>query len=342
MTIVTSAADSVPIPTSRDVPWQKALKDAIRDPAQLCALLQLPPTFCTAARQAAQQFPLLVPREYASRMRMGDPHDPLLRQVLPVQEELNRVPGFHRDPVGDTAAILCPGLLQKYAGRALIVATAACAVHCRYCFRRHFCAQHPADARLAWQPVLEQLAGNRQIREIILSGGDPLLLPDRRLRELGQQLAAIGHLQRLRIHTRLPVVIPQRVTNTLVQLLRENRLTPIVVIHANHPAELDKAVAAALGRLVDAGIPVLNQSVLLRGVNDSVETLATLNERLINIRVMPYYLHRLDPVAGAAHFHVPQETGRQLLTRLRAQLPGYAVPRFVCEQPGHPCKVPLA
>ena len=191
-------------------------------------------------------------------------------------------------------------------------------------------------------PIVHYLNGNPRIHEVVLSGGDPLMLPDSRLRNLADQLATVPHLQRLRIHTRLPVIIPQRVTTELVQLLRDSRLTPVVVIHANHPAELDTAVTVALGHLADAGIPLLNQSVLLRGVNDSIDTLIALNESLANARVMPYYLHQLDPVDGAAHFSVAPETGRQLMTQLRTRLPGYAVPRFVCERPGHPCKTPLA
>ena len=342
MAIVTPAAGSVPIPTPRELRWQNALQNAIRDPVQLCTMLQLPTRLHPAAQRVAEQFPLVAPLEYIDRMRVGDPQDPLLRQVLPIQDELESAPGFQLDPVGDSAATLQPGLLQKYAHRALMVTTPICAVHCRYCFRRHFNYQSTPRTLADWQPALDQLAADTEIQEIILSGGDPLMLPDQRLQELVSNLAAIKHLQRLRIHTRLPVVIPQRITPALTQLLRAHRLTSIVVIHANHPAELDSTVAYAVDQLLGAGIPVLNQSVLLRGVNDSLDTLVQLSQRLVAMRVMPYYLHQLDQVAGAAHFHVPVETGQQLIAHMRRQLPGYAVPRYVCEQAGQPHKTPLA
>ncbi len=305
-------------------------------------MLDLPPRLHARARQAAEQFPLIAPLEYVRRMRVGDPTDPLLRQVLPIAEEMEQSPGFRPDPVGDNAARIAPGLLQKYTHRALMVATPTCAVHCRYCFRRHFDYDASPRTLAHWHEAFEQLAADPEIEEVILSGGDPLILTDQRLRELVRRLAAIKHLRRLRIHTRLPVVIPQRITSSLTQLLLETPLTPIVVIHANHPAEIDAAVASALSRLLAVGIPVLNQSVLLRGVNDSVDTLVQLSQRLVNLRVMPYYLHQLDQVTGAAHFHVPIDTGRKLIAQMRTQLPGYAVPRYVCEQPGHPHKTPLA
>ncbi|MFW6169932.1 MAG: EF-P beta-lysylation protein EpmB, partial [Planctomycetota bacterium] len=342
MPIVTSEAQFVPIPRSREPRWQNAVKTAIRDPAELCARLDLPAAVQNAAQQAAEQFPLLVPLEYVRRIRMGDLDDPLLRQVLPLREEMERPCGFGRDPVGDTDAVICPGLLRKYPGRALLLPTPLCAIHCRYCFRRHFNYSSLPRTPAQWQPALDQLAGNPGLDEVILSGGDPLMLSDRRLKKLLHRLAAVPQLRRLRIHTRLPVVIPQRVTRSLLRILRDTRLAPIVVIQANHAAELDQAVFHATSRLLDAGIPVLNQSVLLRGVNDSVEVLVQLHQQLINHRVMPYYLHQLDRVAGAAHFHVPAETGQELVARLRCRLPGYAVPRFVREQAGNPFKVPLA
>ena len=313
----------------------------MRDPVQLCTILQLPAQYQEAACRAAQLFPLVAPLPYIRRMRPADPFDPLLRQVLPIQEELHEVPDYGPDPVGDTPATILPGLLQKYAHRALLVATPTCAVHCRYCFRRHYDYDSTPRTLEAWQGALDQLEHDRSIEEVILSGGDPLVLSDQRLAELLSRLSDIRHLQRIRLHTRLPIVIPQRITDSLVELLRHNRLTTIVVIHANHPAELDAHVALSLSRLLDAGIPVLNQSVLLRGVNDSVETLVKLSQALVNLRVMPYYLHQLDQVAGAAHFHVPIAQGQQLIAQMRSQLPGYAVPRYVLEQTGHAEKTVL-
>lgn len=322
--------------------WQRALREAIRDPAELCRLLELPAEYEAPALRAAQAFGLFVPRGYAELMRRGDPHDPLLRQVLPLDQELTAAPGFAADPVGDAAAALGAGLLQKYQGRALMIATGACAVHCRYCFRRHYPYSEGPRSLAEWEPAFERLAADPSIEEVLLSGGDPLTLVDSWLARLAERLASIGHLRRLRIHTRLPIVIPERVCDELIAWLRGTRLTPIVVVHANHPAEISDSVAAALSRLVDAGIPVLNQAVLLRGVNDDADALAELCRRLVDLRVMPYYLHQLDRVAGAAHFEVPEETGRRLIAELRRRLPGYAVPRYVRETPGAASKSLLA
>jgi L-lysine 2,3-aminomutase len=321
------------------------MKDAVRDPAELCRLLELADDVAATAAEAGQFFPLFVPRGYIARMRPGDPADPLLRQVLPVGDELADVPGFVADPVDDGAATRRPGLLQNYAGRVLLVTTGTCAVHCRYCFRRHFSYAETPRQRVDWQPALDEIAADSSIHEVILSGGDPLASVDSTLAELVDALAAIQHVRRLRIHTRLPIVIPERVTDELVEMLRrvwKASLTPIVVVHANHAHELDEHVAAALAKLVDGGIVLLNQAVLLRGVNDSVAAQAALCERLVGLRVMPYYLHQLDRVAGAAHFEVPIATGRRIVEELRLRLPGYAVPRYVAEIPGAPSKAVLS
>jgi EF-P beta-lysylation protein EpmB len=319
--------------------WHDALRDAVRDVAELCRLLSLPRQVAPAARAAAEQFPLLVPRGYVARMQTGAPHDPLLRQVLPLGEELADVPGFVADPTGDSRAARQPCLLQKYAGRVLLVATGACAIHCRYCFRRHYPYGEAARSLAHWQPAIDEITADPSVHEVILSGGDPLALVDNVLAGLVDRLAAIPHLRRLRIHTRLPIVIPERVTDELATMLCSTRLVPIVVVHANHANELDETVAAALARLADAGVPLLNQAVLLRGVNDSVDVQAALCERLVDLRVMPYYLHQLDRVAGAAHFEVPVEVGRRIVSELRSRLPGYAVPRYVQELPGAGSKV---
>jgi EF-P beta-lysylation protein EpmB len=322
--------------------WQQVLKTAVRDPLELCRLLELPETCHAQATEAALQFPLFAPRGYIARMRPRDPHDPLLRQVLPIAAETAVVAGFNRDPVADQAATLSPGLLQKYAGRVLMVTTGRCAVHCRYCFRRHFPYSAGPRSVDQWLPALEQIAADPSVHEVILSGGDPLTLVDDLLADLAERLAEIPHLRRLRVHTRLPIMIPERVTDRLLAWLTGSRLAPIMVVHANHPAEIDSDVSQALGRLVDAGIPTLNQAVLLRGVNDDIEALAALCERLVDLRVMPYYLHQLDRVAGAAHFEVPEEVGWKLIEQLRARLPGYAVPQYVREMAGARSKTPLA
>jgi EF-P beta-lysylation protein EpmB len=322
--------------------WKSALAGAIRDPDELVDILGLPASLRAAARAAARRFPLVAPRDFIARMRPGDPGDPLLRQVLPLAEEEESRPGFGPDPVGDREATVLPGLLRKYSGRALLVAAPACAIHCRYCFRRHFSYGDVPRGVPAWDDALTALAADSGIREVILSGGDPLILDDTILERLVRKLAAIEHIERLRVHTRLPVVLPARVTKHLLEWLRGTRLTPLVVVHVNHPDELEGSCPRALGRLIEAGIPVLNQAVLLRGVNDSAETLRRLSERLISLRVMPYYLHQLDRVRGAAHFEVEEQRGVEILAELERRLPGYAVPRYVREVPGAPGKVPVA
>jgi L-lysine 2,3-aminomutase len=321
--------------------WQDAMKDAVRDAGELCRLLDLPDEFANAARTSAGKFPLFVPRAFIARMRPGEPNDPLLRQVLPVVEETREVAGYVADPVDDTAATRQPGLLQKYEGRVLLITTGACAVHCRYCFRRSYPYEMSPRSIDDWRPAIDELAADDSIREVILSGGDPLTLVDATLAELIEQLADIAHIRRLRIHTRLPIVIPERVTDSLINALGGAGQTTIVVVHANHANEFDEHVAAALAKLADAGFLLFNQAVLLAGVNDTVEAQVALSERLVDLRVVPYYLHQLDRVAGAAHFEVPIETGREIVEGLRARLPGYAVPRFVQELPNASSKVEL-
>jgi EF-P beta-lysylation protein EpmB len=321
--------------------WQHALKDAVRDPRELCRLLRLPPDVEAAAVRSAELFPVFAPRGFVARIQPGDPHDPLLRQVLPLAEEEAEVPGFTADPLGEAMAQPAPGLLQKYAGRVLMVTTGACAVHCRYCFRRHFPYQNSPHSLDGWDRAIDQIAADSSIQEVLLSGGDPLTLVDDTLARLAERLAAISHVRRLRVHTRLPIVIPERICDEMLAWLCGTRLRPILVVHANHPAEIDDAVAAALARLLHAGVMLLNQTVLLRGVNDDAQTLCQLSERLIEVGVMPYYLHQLDRVAGAAHFEVPEQTGRAIIRQMRARLPGYAVPRYVREVPGSPNKVVL-
>ena len=321
--------------------WQLAMKDAVRDPAELCRLLDLPEDYSEAARAATRQFPLFAPRGYVARMRPGDPTDPLLRQVLPLGKEMADVAGFVADPVDDDAATRSAGLLQKYAGRALLITTGTCAIHCRYCFRRHFPYDEAPRSLADWEPAFQEIEADSSLSEIILSGGDPLTLVDGTLAALIERLETVPQLRRLRIHTRLPIVIPERVTAALVAMLRGSRLTPVVVLHANHANELDTHVAAAVAELGAAGVVLLNQAVLLAGINDSVDAQAALCERLIDLRVVPYYLHQLDRVAGAAHFEVPVANGRRIVESLQARLPGYAVPRYVQELAGATSKTSL-
>lgn len=323
--------------------WRQELKAAVRDPAELCRLLELPATLVEPARRAAETFGLMVPRGYAALMRRGDPTDPLLRQVLPLGEELQSAAGFLLDPVDDAAACRVPGLLHKYAGRVLLVVTGACAVHCRYCFRRHYPYDDSPKSLDQWEPALAEIAADPTVDEVILSGGDPLVVVDRRLEALVRRLETIPHLRRLRIHTRLPIVLPSRVDDDLLGWFSSTgtRLSPICVVHANHANELDEAAAAACERLRRAGVLLFNQTVLLRGVNDTVEALTALSRRLVELGVVPYYLHQLDRVVGAAHFEVPEAEGRRLVAALRSQLPGYAVPRYVREVAGDDSKTLL-
>jgi EF-P beta-lysylation protein EpmB len=342
MAIVTPLPNPVRATAPPSGSWQSAMKTAVRDADELCRLVELPDRYRRAADEAARLFPVFAPRGFIARMRPGDPGDPLLRQVLPLADELESPAEFTADPVGDGPATVAPGLLHKYEGRALLITTGACAVHCRYCFRRHFPYGDGPRSPDPWQGAIARIAADPSVEEVLLSGGDPLTLVDEPLADLARRLAKISHVRRLRIHTRLPIMIPERVTDELLGWLRGTRLTPIMVVHANHAAELDETVATALARITDAGIPVLNQAVLLRGVNDDADSLAELCRRLVDLRVMPYYLHQLDRVAGAAHFEVPVSRGMQLIEQLRKRLPGYAVPRYVQEVAGEAGKRVLA
>ena len=341
-------AATAPIQPNPDQPtplqptrWQQGWREAVRDPQELLSLLGLETLAAQVSVQANAQFPLRVPRGFVARMRHGDAQDPLLRQVLPLDEEMRVVPGFSLDAVGDEAARAGTGLLHKYHGRALLVATGSCAVNCRYCFRRHFPYAEQTAAREGWREAVESIRADASIEEVILSGGDPLSLATSKLAELTDALAGIGHLKRLRIHSRLPVVLPERVDAALCQWLAALPWPVAFVIHANHANEFDACVDAALARLRQAGAQLLNQAVLLRGVNDSVEALAALSERSFAAGVLPYYLHQLDRVAGVAHFEVADEQALALHAELRARLSGYLVPRLVREVAGDPGKRPL-
>jgi EF-P beta-lysylation protein EpmB len=321
--------------------WRRLLAGAVTNPHALLHALGLADSPLARAVDAAPDFPVRVPAPLLARMRRGDPDDPILRQVLSLDAERRDAPGWVDDPLAERDANPAPGLLHKYRGRALLVAAPGCAVHCRYCFRRHFPYGENTPGTRGLDAALDTLAGDGSITEIILSGGDPLLLDDDALGRLVDRLEAIGHLERLRVHTRFPVVIPQRVTARLVERLAGGRLKPVVVIHANHPAELGDDVLAATGALRAAGVPVLNQAVLLAGVNDDVAVLRALSERLFDAGIQPYYLHLPDRVRGTAHFDVQDLRARALYDALAASTPGYLVPRLVREVPGAPGKTPL-
>lgn len=339
--MITAAPASLHAPSPVSAPgggaaarWQQLWREAIRDPRELLRMLGLEAAAARLSEAAAAQFALRVPAGFAARMRRGDLHDPLLRQVLPIDAEMRIVPGFALDAVGDGAAKKATGVIQKYRGRALLVATGSCAVHCRYCFRRHFPYAEETAARDGWREAVAAIADDPGIEEVLLSGGDPLSLATSKLAELTDALRAIPHVRRLRIHSRLPVVLPERVDRPLLDWLSALPWPVAVVIHANHANEFDPSVDAALAALRGAGAHLLNQAVLLRGVNDSVDALAALSERGFAAGVLPYYLHQLDRVQGVAHFEVDDARARALHAALAARLSGYLVPRLVREIAG--------
>ena len=317
--------------------WQLELADAITSASEL--LHQLGLDHLDEAVSRASGFPMLVPRAFVSKMQKGNADDPLLKQILPVA--LEHDPRGYTDPLGELNAMTAPGLLHKYQRRVLLLTTGACAVHCRYCFRRHFPYANAKPRRSAWQQAVEYLSRHADIDEVILSGGDPLILDNERLGQLFAALEPVPHLKWLRIHTRLPVVLPSRIDDELTASLSELRFRTMVVIHANHANELATAEADALRRLATRGITLLNQSVLLRGINDSAAALTALSKRLYENGVLPYYLHMLDPVQGAMHFEVPQQRAVRILNEMKAALPGYLVPRLVREVEGEASKTAI-
>lgn len=320
--------------------WQELLASSVRDPQELLTLLELRPELIDLD-PTAEGFPLWVPLPYLARIEKGNANDPLLLQVLPQPRERLAVPGYSSDPVGESQSNVAPGLIHKYHGRVLMVVSTHCAINCRYCFRREFPYGENRLDRAAWQRAIGYIAADNTISEVIFSGGDPLAVSDRQLSWLVEQLSRIDHLKRLRIHTRLPVVIPSRITAQCLDWLTGNRLQPVVVVHCNHVNELDESVADAFAELRKAGVTLLNQSVLLRGVNDNVRDLEQLCQRLFAMGALPYYLHVLDKVKGAAHFDVPRQEALALMQQLRARLPGYLVPRLVEEVAGAPSKTIL-
>jgi len=321
--------------------WQRELAHAITDVDELLTTLGLDQSSAAELALRASSnggFPLRVPRGYVARMRHGDPDDPLLRQVLPLTAEANAAPGFVADPVGDLASSRARGLLQKYHGRALLMTTGACAVHCRYCFRRNFPYPEATATPRHLDAAFARIAADATITEVILSGGDPLSLADGRLAELFDRAGRIGHLRRIRIHSRQPIVLPERVDDGLISALESSPLPIVFVSHCNHPNEIDASVHAALARVRESTSMLFNQAVLLRRVNDSARVQATLCERLFDAGVTPYYLHQLDPVTGAAHFAIPDAEARNIVTDLAAIVPGYLLPRLVRELPGETAK----
>ncbi|RKD85778.1 EF-P beta-lysylation protein EpmB [Kushneria marisflavi] len=324
-----------------DQSWQSQLSGALRDPGALLSAVGLDERWLPGARAGHQAFEVRVPQAYLSRIKKGDPNDPLLRQVLPLGSETQTVAGYVTDPLEEADHTPAAGLIHKYAARVLMIASGACAINCRYCFRRHFPYEDHAASRAQWHKTLDYLRDDASLIEAILSGGDPLVSSDARLSWLVGELDGIPHLKRLRLHTRLPVVIPDRVDDAMLEWLAATRLQKVIVLHINHANEIDDNVIRACDRLKRVGVTLLNQSVLLRGVNDNIEALRALSERLFEAGILPYYLHVLDPVAGAAHFDVPDDEAQRLHDTLRDCLPGFLLPRLVREVPGEKAKTPV-
>jgi len=314
--------------------WQQQLAEAFNNIEDLCRYLNLSPNDLPISAAAAENFPLRVPLSFAACIEKGNAHDPLLCQVLPVSEELFAYPGYSNDPVGDLAAATQIGVLHKYHGRVLFIDTGSCAINCRYCFRRNF---PYADLQLSKQQedaAIKSIQNNTSISEVILSGGDPLLLSESRLARLIRQLDGIEHLKRIRIHSRLPIVLPARITEEFINTLTQSAKQIIIVVHCNHANEINDRVIAACNSLKNSGITLFNQSVLLKGVNDDAEVLCELSEQLFSHGIIPYYLHLLDKATGTGHFEVSETEALALMRQVQAALPGYLVPKLVKEQAG--------
>lgn len=314
--------------------WQQQLAEAFNNLEDLCRYLNLSPNELPISNAAAENFPLRVPLSFAACIEKGNPHDPLLRQVLPVNEELMVYPGFSHDPVGDLASVSQTGVLHKYQGRVLLINTGSCAINCRYCFRRNFPYGELQLSKQKEQAAIQALQEDSGISEVILSGGDPLLLSDSRLTRLIRQLDGIGHVRRIRIHTRLPIVLPARITDDLINTLKRSPKQLIVITHCNHANEINERVITACTLLKNSGITLFNQAVLLKGVNDNAKILTALSERLFDLGIIPYYLHLLDKATGTGHFEVSETEALALLRQLQTALPGYLVPKLVKEQAG--------
>lgn len=320
--------------------WCLELANAISDPKLLLQQLNLPPDSLEVSSEARKAFAQRVPMSFIQRMKKGDPNDPLLRQVLPVLDELKQVDGFSADPLQEQENAI-PGLLHKYKNRVLMILKSGCAVNCRYCFRRHFPYEANKGNKVVWQEAIDYIKRSPEVDEVILSGGDPLMAKDHELVWLLAQLEPITHLKTLRIHTRLPVVIPSRVTDELIALLAATRLKVVLITHINHSNEIDESVKEAMDKLRKAKVTLLNQSVLLLGINDSVEALKALSHGLFSAGILPYYLYTLDKVDGAAHFAITDEKARELVRSLLKEVSGYLVPRLTKEEAGKTSKTPL-
>lgn len=318
--------------------WQQELIQAVTDPRELCQLLELDPDTFNFAGKALADFQLKVPRGFVARMQKGDPFDPLLRQALPIAAEDQESNNYVQDPLKEEKVNPAAGLLHKYQGRVLLTLTGTCAINCRYCFRRHFPYKENNPNQQGWEKAFTYIQKDPSIHEVILSGGDPLLLNDRTLRAFTDQLATVPHVKRLRIHSRIPIVLPERITTEFIAWLTTLSQTPVLVTHCNHPQEIDRTVIKAMRDLKQAGVLLLNQAVLLKGINDQVDTLVALSEALFLAGIQPYYLHLMDKVKGAAHFDTGLAAAQKLYRELSYRLPGYLLPKLAREDAGKGAK----
>jgi len=321
-------------------PWQKELANVITDPKMLLEMLEINPTDYLFHFNARKLFPVRVPKPFLDRMEKGNFNDPLLQQVMPLNKEFDITPGYVSDPLEEHNSV-AEGLLHKYKHRVLMIVKSGCAVNCRYCFRRHFPYKDNSPNKQRWQQALNYIREHTEVTEVIFSGGDPLMASDQHLMWLVQQIEDIPHVSRLRVHTRLPVVIPQRITQELLNMLTSSRLKPTVVLHINHANEIDDNLITHIEKFRDARIPLFNQSTLLKGINDNAEILCNLSEKLFDNGIQPYYLHLFDQVQGAAHFDVTDDKATELAKSMLATLPGYLVPKVVREIAGEANKTPL-
>jgi len=330
--------NSISQPINLHSDWKAELSNCVSSIDELLNQLGLKPEDLNATEQAASKFPIKVPQPFVQLMEYGNPNDPLLKQVLPITSELQVDSNFSTDPVGESSFNPVPGIVHKYRNRVLMIISPNCAINCRYCFRRHFPYDDNRQSKQQWLKALDYLKTKPEINEVIYSGGDPLAANDNFLRWLTGEIESIKHIKRLRIHTRLPVVIPSRIDDQLLNWLSNTRLKPTFVLHINHANEIDSALSQGINRLKQAGIMVLNQSVLLKGVNDTSAQLINLSEKLFDAGIMPYYLHMLDPVQGASHFDVPRDRAVEIFSQIQAELPGFLVPKLVQERAGETSK----
>ncbi|OUS26784.1 EF-P beta-lysylation protein EpmB [Gammaproteobacteria bacterium 45_16_T64] len=330
------------IATCQTEDWQNQLSTAFTSVNSLLEHLQIPKSQYPEWIQAEKDFPLRVPRAFVNKMSKGDINDPLLKQVLPLPLETLDIDGYVEDPLQELTANPIKGLLHKYRSRVLVILGSACAIHCRYCFRRHFPYQDNGISTKEMSLIIDYVGQNTDINEVILSGGDPLVTNNTRLSRLIKALEQIPHLRRIRFHTRTPVVIPERIDKEFIDILSQTRLQVLMVLHCNHAHEIDDLFTNAMAQLKNAGVTLLNQSVLLKGINDTPEALIELSESLFTAHILPYYLHLLDPVAGASHFDVNESIGKSLITTLLSALPGYLVPKLVREEAHRTSKTPIS